>query len=73
MYLIAKSEAILSRRKEIGLSQIEVAKNAGIGNMSLYRMEKGIYKVHPLRAKAVADVLGCTVEELFEEVEKEVS
>ena len=73
MYLNAKPKAILLRRKEVGLTQAEVAKRAGIGPMSLYRMEKAMYRVHPFRAKAVADVLGCKVEELFESAEKEVS
>lgn len=73
MYLRAKSIAIRERRKKLGYTQADVAKAAGIGPMSLNRMEKNKYSVHPLRAKAVADVLGCTVEELFEEVEREVS
>lgn len=72
MYLTAKREAIVEKRRLLGFTQKQVAEAAGIGDVAVYRMEKQPYKVHPLRAKAVADVLGCTVEDLFE-VEKEVS
>ena len=72
MYLRAKSIAIRERRRKLGYTQADVAKAAGIGPMSLNRMEKN-NSVHPLRAKAVADVLGCKVEDLFEVAEKEVS
>ena len=74
MYYTAKSQAILQRRKQLGLTQKELAKVAGLGDVAIYRMEKQLYKVHPLRAKAVAEVLGCKVEDLFEvESVKEVS
>ena len=73
MYLRSKSIAIRERRRKLGYTQADVAKAAGIGPMSLNRMEKNKYSVHPLRAKAVADVLGCKVEDLFEVAEKEVS
>lgn len=74
MYYTAKSQAILHRRKQLGMTQKDVAKMAGLGDVAIYRMEKQMYKVHPLRAKAVAEVLGCKVEELFEaESIKEVS
>ena len=73
MYLNAKPKAIYMKRKMLGLTQAEVAKLAGIGAMSLSRMENDKNRVHPFRAKAVADVLGCSVDELFEKAEKKMS
>lgn len=72
MYLIARSDAIKRRRKLMGYSQHELSEMAGFGkgNTSIYRIESSAHKVHPLRAKALADVLGCGVEDLFEEPEK---
>lgn len=73
MYLKAKKTEIANRRKALGYSQSGLSEKAGLGHAAVYRMEEMDHRVHPLRAKAVADVLGCTVEELFEEAEKEVS
>lgn len=73
MYLKANAAAIWKRRKELGMTQLQVAQKAGIGSMSLTRMENEKHLVHPFRAKAVADVLGCEVADLFEEVEEKIS
>ena len=71
--IYALNQSLLESDVENLGTQADVAKAAGIGPMSLNRMEKNKYSVHPLRAKAVADVLGCKVEDLFEVAEKEVS
>lgn len=73
MYLTAKKAAITSMRKKKGFSQSKLSELAGLGHAAVYRMEEMDHKVHPLRAKAVAEVLGCKVEDLFEDVEREVS
>lgn len=39
MYLKANAAAIWKRRKELGMTQLQVAQKAGIGSMSLTRME----------------------------------
>ena len=70
MYLIANGRAIRERRKAAGLSQIA---GFGEGNTAICRIERSKHKVHPFRAKAVADVLGCSVDELFEKTEKKIS
>lgn len=75
MYLIANGRAIRERRKAAGLSQMELSKLAGFGegNTAICRIERSKHKVHPFRAKAVANVLGCSVDELFEKAEKKIS
>lgn len=73
MYLKANAAAIWKRRKELGMTQLQVDQKAGIGSMSLTRMENEKHLVHPFRAKAVADALECQVYDLFEEVHKPVS
>ncbi len=68
MYLKPKCAEIRAARKLSGLSQIQLSEKAGFGkrNTAICRLEQGTYKVHPLRAKAVADVLGYKVNDLFE-------
>jgi len=65
MYLIPKGEKIASLRKERKISAHQLSRLAGIGPYGITRMEKGIHNVHPFRAKAVARVLKCKVEEIF--------
>ncbi len=73
MYLIAKKAEIAQRRKAMGYSQSALSEKAGLGHAAVYRMEEMNHRIHPLRAKAVADVLGCSVDELFEKAEKKIS
>jgi DNA-binding XRE family transcriptional regulator len=65
VYLRAKKKVIKQKRVEAGLSQHKLSRLAGLGNSAVYRMEEAEYAVHPLRAKAVAEVLGCKVDDLF--------
>ena len=60
---------ILSRRKKRKLTQEALADMVGIGQQSLSRMEKG--KIAPRfdRLQRFAEVLGCTVADLFKEKE----
>jgi transcriptional regulator with XRE-family HTH domain len=70
MLLKPKGNEITRCREKSGFTRHGLSKKAGLGGSAVERMEKGLHMVHPLRAKAVADVLKCNVEELFEEVEK---
>lgn len=65
MYYIPKAEEIRKRRLSKGLSRNRLSLKAEIGKYGVARMEMGIHKVHPLRAKALAATLGCNVEDIF--------
>jgi DNA-binding XRE family transcriptional regulator len=73
MYLKPKSEAIASKRTELKLSRYALSKKAGLGKYAIARMEEGSHSVHPLRAKAVADALGCSINDLFESTKTDLS
>lgn len=66
MFLKSKSKIIKQKRMNLGLSQHKLSKLAGLGGSAVYRMEEETHLVHPLRAKAIADVLGCAIEDIFE-------
>lgn len=71
MYLKAKSSEIQKRRMNLGFTRHGLSKKAGLGPMALSRMEEGRHLVHPLRAKALAEVLECSVEDIFETTHEE--
>lgn len=66
MMLKAKVAQLTERRRKRNLSQHQLSLRAKLPGNAVFRMEAG-RKVHPLRAKAVADVLRCTVDQVFEE------
>lgn len=66
MFLKAKKEIIRQKRINAGLSQHKLSKLAGLGSSAVFRMEEKDYFVNHLRAEALARVLGCTVEDIFE-------
>lgn len=67
MYLLPKKNDISKRRKAAGLSAYGLAMKAGLDKKAIYRIEDGdSLKTHNLRARAIADALGCKVEEIFE-------
>jgi transcriptional regulator with XRE-family HTH domain len=51
-------------REDIGLSQRELAKKAGLGHNTIYRIESGQEEVWPRTARQLAAGLGVTVKEL---------
>ncbi len=65
MLLHANGNEIKRRRERLGLTRYALSMKAGLGPMALTRMEEELHMVHPLRAKAVAYVLGCDVDEIF--------
>lgn len=57
-------QALADKRKALGYSRTQLSQKAGLADNAVYRMECAAYRVSHLRLKAVADVLGCPVEEL---------
>ena len=47
------------------MTQAELAERLGVGNDSLSRIEKGVVAPRFQRLELIAEVLGCTVSELF--------
>ena len=60
----------LRRRKDI--TQEELAKRIGVGHSAVAKWETGKCKPTADKLVKVADVLGCTVDELLREEKKEV-
>lgn len=55
------------RRSERAWSQEELAKRAGVSRQTIIAIEKGRFDPRLTLAFRLADVLGCRVDELFEE------
>lgn len=66
MWLKPKCEVIKERRRQKGLSMRALSMRANLGKSAVMRMECNLHRVHPLRAAALAQALGCSVEDLFE-------
>ncbi len=62
---LAVGANIQQKRKLRGLTQEKLAEMVGIGQQSLSRMEKGQLAPRFERLQALADILHCTVAELF--------
>lgn len=60
-----KNEKMSDLRKEKGLSQVEVAKQAGISTRQYQRVEAGEHLPNVAPAIKIAKILGTTVEKLF--------
>ena len=59
--------ALKDRREAQGLSRFALSKKIGMGGSALYRIESGVSPtVHHLTARAIADALGCKVDDLFD-------
>ena len=68
MYLIPNIKKIRERRLAANLSQHGLSLKAGLGGQAINRIERGeTSAVHPLRAREIARVLGCEVEDIFTE------
>lgn len=64
--IIPKREEIKIRRKELGLTKCGLSRRAGLPANALYRIERGESEfTHPIRAKAIAEALGCELEDIF--------
>ena len=56
---------IAYRRNLLGITQEALAERVGVGAVSLSRMEKGVIAPKFERLQVFADVLGCSVADLF--------
>lgn len=66
MNYIPKISALRDRREKCGMTRFALSKKIGMGGSALYRIEAGISpSVHGLTAKAIANALGCRVEDIF--------
>lgn len=64
--IVAKIDRIKSLRLERGLNKKQLAEKAGLPSNAISRIEKGESKsIHPIRAKAIAEALGCPLEDIF--------
>jgi len=63
---------LADRRKQQGLSQAELAKQAGITRQAVYAIEANQYLPSTQISLQLADVLACSVEDLFRLQDKEV-
>lgn len=67
--LIAKKDEIKKRREKKKLSQRQLSTIAGLPVNAICRIEKENYSyTYPVRAKAIADALGCEIQDLFKEI-----
>lgn len=65
MLIIPRITEIKDRRERLGLSQHQVALQAGLSGNAIYRIESGeSKKINHLRAREIAKVLGCKVEDI---------
>lgn len=67
MYLIPLGAKIKKQRESLGLSRYKLSVMANLGKYAVARMEKENHKVHILRAKALCEILGCDLHDLFKE------
>lgn len=64
--IIPKVEEIKKRRENMGLTRCSLSRKAGLSTNALYRIETGESRyTHPIRAKAIAEALGCELEDVF--------
>lgn len=69
MFLKAKINEIMKKRKKLNFSKHQVSLKAGLSGSSLSRIETGkTKKTHYLRANEIAKALNCKVEDIFEEI-----
>ncbi len=62
-------QAIMKRRQRLGMTQLEFAEKLGVEQHSVSRMEKGIISPKMARLRDVADILDCTVADLFRQTD----
>lgn len=70
MNISINGAALALIRKTHGLTQHQLSIQAGLSNNAVFRMETKPYKVSYLRAKAIADVLGCSVADFSNYIEE---
>lgn len=67
MFVTPKRESIIRRREGKGMTQHQLSCKAGLPGNAILRIEKGeCARTNHLRAQAIADALGCQVEDIFD-------
>ncbi|KIL38248.1 Rha family transcriptional regulator [Gordoniibacillus kamchatkensis] len=66
MKIVAKSEVFARTRIVSGMSQRELARQAGISHSYISLLERSMKSVGPATAKRISDVLQRPVEDLFD-------
>lgn len=61
---------VKQRRAVVGMSQTELANQLGITFQQVQKYEKGANRIGASRLYLIAKILGCTIESLFDGVEK---
>ena len=64
MLVKINTQKLIEKREKAGLSRNQLSAKAGLSNNAVFRMECKEYRVSDLRAKTVADVLGCRLNEI---------
>ena len=67
--LVAKKEEIKKKRLSLNLSQRQLSIKAGLPDNAICRIEnENFNSIYPIRAKAIAEALNCSIQEIFEEI-----
>lgn len=61
----ARMLKLMFKRREAGLTQGELAKKVGLKRMTIYNYEAGLRKPTPDKLKEIANVLGCSLDDLI--------
>ncbi len=67
---IQVGQTVKRRRAVVGMSQTELANELGITFQQVQKYEKGANRISASRLYLIAKILGCTIESLFDGVEK---
>ena len=62
---VRKVNNLENYRKKAGLTQAELSKMTGIPECAISRVEKSVSDMNGARWKAVAEALGCSIDELL--------
>lgn len=61
-----KRDEIKKRREDLGLTRCALSRKAGLPHNAIYRIEEGHFRsTYPIRARAIAEALGCSLEDVF--------
>ena len=65
------ADNIVKLRKKRGLTQLELSKKVGVSQSMIAQIERGTKVPALTLGKAIADVLGCSIDALVTDLEKE--
>ncbi len=64
---------IKAMRKAAGLTQMDLAEKIGVGQPTIAMWENGVAMPTSSRLPHIAEVLGCSIDDLFDESERSVT